>query len=508
MNLYRKYRPQTFKDVVGQEHVKAAIVGQLEAGDAAHAYVFSGPRGVGKTTIARLIAKSLNCTERAHGSAEPCGTCQSCVAITEGRAMDVMEIDAASHTSVEHVREHILERVRVAPMHQKHTVFIIDEAHMLSKSAFNALLKTLEEPPAHVVFMLATTELHKIPDTIVSRCQRYQFFMLSPEVMMKRLKGMCEAEGKRVDDDVLREVAYRSGGSQRDAESLLDQLLHLEQSHITRERAVTVIPMTDLGQVKAFLEGWAQRRPQTSIQTLQSVMEGGTDLNGFTARVLEVLRGVLLHRLGAISESMAYTHVQFEDFASVLKEVSDARLTDMLEAAQVAATAPAHEALPQLPLELATIRVCGDGDTVTPPVAPSASAVHFMETIEDSTTVAVSDEDNASAQAGVGSVAAIALEDVKSRWSTFQSKLRKKHASLPLAMELAEPISVDGCAIAIRVPFAFYAETVNAGQNNRLLSTLMSEVLGSTVSIKAVYETSGNAVVDSVVDAFGGVVQE
>ncbi len=182
---------------------------QLEEGQTAHAYLFSGPRGVGKTTTARLLAKAVNC--EAPEGIEPCGKCSSCEAITLGSAFDLIEIDAASHTGVDDVRDNIIERVRVAPTQLKKTVFIIDEVHMLSKSAFNALLKTLEEPPESVMFVLATTELHKIPDTIISRCQRYEFQTLSTELMSRRLLMLAKNEGVKIDDDVIAEVARRSG---------------------------------------------------------------------------------------------------------------------------------------------------------------------------------------------------------------------------------------------------------------------------------------------------------
>src|SRR3989339_1549320 len=201
--LYRKYRPQKFSDLIGQDHIGKVLEGELATGRIAHAYIFSGPRGVGKTTVARIFARALNCENRKDGASEPCQTCDACKDILQGSAMDVIEIDAASNTGVDHVREHIIENSRFAPTRLKYKIFIIDEVHMLSGSAFNALLKTLEEPPAHVVFMMATTELHKVPDTIISRCQRFAFLRIELPAIVNLLKTVVQAEKIKLAPGVL-----------------------------------------------------------------------------------------------------------------------------------------------------------------------------------------------------------------------------------------------------------------------------------------------------------------
>ena len=206
--LYRKYRPQKFAQVTGQEHIITTIVNEIATGQVAHAYLFSGPRGTGKTTTARLLAKAVNCETRANGASEPCDTCLSCVEISAGRNIDVIEIDAASHTGVDNVRENIIDNAQFKPTKSKWKVFIIDEVHMLSTSAFNALLKTLEEPPAHVIFILATTELHKLPLTIISRCQRFNFHKIPLEQMRARLQELASSEEVKIDDEVMESVWY------------------------------------------------------------------------------------------------------------------------------------------------------------------------------------------------------------------------------------------------------------------------------------------------------------
>jgi len=224
--LYRKYRPQTFSEIIGQEHVVKTLTNAIASDAVSHAYLFSGPRGSGKTTIARLLAKAVNCHERKGGQFEPCNKCSSCLEIMEGRSLDLIEIDAASHGGIDGIRE-LRDGIKFSPNKEKYKVFIIDECHQLSKDAANALLKTLEEPPPYAIFVLATTEIHKMIPTIISRTQRFDFRKLTLEEIMKRLEIICEKEKAKVDKSVLEFVALNSGGSIRDAESLLDQVFTL-----------------------------------------------------------------------------------------------------------------------------------------------------------------------------------------------------------------------------------------------------------------------------------------
>ncbi|MFH1714260.1 MAG: DNA polymerase III subunit gamma/tau, partial [Candidatus Nealsonbacteria bacterium] len=222
--LYRKYRPKTFSEIVGQEHVVQTLTNALSLGLISHAYLFSGPRGSGKTTIARLLAKSLNCQNRKEGSFEPCNKCDSCLEIMENRSMDLIEIDAASHRGIDEMKE-LIEGIKFSPSKSKYKVFIIDESHQLTKEAANALLKTLEEPPSHAVFILATTEIHKMIPTIISRCQRFDFRKLTLSEIVRRLEYVAKKEKTKIEKPALELIALNSGGAVRDAEGLLDQVL-------------------------------------------------------------------------------------------------------------------------------------------------------------------------------------------------------------------------------------------------------------------------------------------
>ena len=213
MALYLKYRPQDFSSIIGQEHIVKTISNQIIHNKINHAYLFSGPRGVGKTTLARVIAKAVNCENRQDKNFDPCNQCSSCQEITHSRAIDVIEIDAASHTGVDNVKENIIDNVQFKPTKSKYKVFIIDEVHMLSTSAFNALLKTLEEPPEHIIFILATTELHKLPATIISRCQRFAFKKIPHETMNKHLENIAKAEKIKITKEVLERIINNSNVS-------------------------------------------------------------------------------------------------------------------------------------------------------------------------------------------------------------------------------------------------------------------------------------------------------
>ncbi|HWP41190.1 MAG TPA: DNA polymerase III subunit gamma/tau, partial [Tepidisphaeraceae bacterium] len=265
--LARKYRSKTFDEVVGQSHVAQTLKRAIQTGRIAHAYLFCGTRGVGKTSMARILAKALNCQKSSAPTTEPCGQCTSCLAIARGEDMDVIEIDAASNTQVDKTREVIIENVQYRPAHSRFKVFIIDEVHMLSKASFNALLKTMEEPPEHVKFVLATTEPEKVPPTILSRCQRFDFRNISTREIAEHLEAICRAEKIQADEDALLLVARAGAGSMRDALSLLDRLLSIGEKQISVElveqslgmpRAQAIYELVQsigAGDVKAVLEG-------------------------------------------------------------------------------------------------------------------------------------------------------------------------------------------------------------------------------------------------------------
>ena len=294
--LYRKWRPQTLSGVVGQEHVTRTLLNALAQGRVAHAYLFCGPRGTGKTSTARILAKAVNCSR--NGKGEPCNECEQCVGVSQGSALDLIEIDAASNRGIDEVRE-LRERVNYSPAEAPFKVYIIDEVHMMTTPAFNALLKVLEEPPGHVIFILATTEAHRLPVTIVSRCQRFDFRRLSQGAVEGRLRELCEDEGVSIGDWAMKSVVRASEGSLRDAENLLEQLIvsygtNIEAEHLKELMGVSAgLPIVEVADGMLFgdLPG--------ALRALHGVAEQGLNLKHFHREMQEHLRRLLLLKAGA-----------------------------------------------------------------------------------------------------------------------------------------------------------------------------------------------------------------
>ena len=292
--LARKYRPQSFKEVYAQEHVTEILQSAIESARIAHAYLFTGPRGVGKTSLARIMAKSLNCE---HGpTKDPCNKCSNCVEITSGTSTDVIEIDGASNTGVDDIRE-LQRELLYAPSASKYKIYIIDEVHMLSKSAFNALLKTLEEPPANVIFIFATTEPQKVLPTIISRCQRYDFKRIPIESIVARLKEISINEGIKIDNESLYLIARKADGGMRDALSLMDQAISYCMDNISIEKVRQIFGLIPNQLYYQFMLYIKQKDAPALITELHQVFEQGTDLQEFISNMLEFIRILMLRKL-------------------------------------------------------------------------------------------------------------------------------------------------------------------------------------------------------------------
>ncbi len=294
--LYRKWRPQTLAEVVGQEPVTQTLLNALRTGRLAHAYLFCGPRGTGKTSTGRILAKAMNCLSPQDG--EPCNACSICEAITEGRAFDLMEIDGASNRGIDEIRD-IREKINFAPSVAKYKVYIVDEVHMLTEPAFNALLKTLEEPPAHAVFVLATTEVHKVPATILSRCQRFDFRRVPKSAIVGKLEQICGQEDIHIGPQALMLVAKAATGSLRDAENLLEQIVLHHGTDVTLDQAREELGITDDERVRELARHAVKGDIAAGFATINTLSADGVDLRQFTRSLAEYLRGLLLVKAGA-----------------------------------------------------------------------------------------------------------------------------------------------------------------------------------------------------------------
>ncbi|MCH8205389.1 MAG: DNA polymerase III subunit gamma/tau [Chloroflexi bacterium] len=364
---YRKWRPQRFDQVVGQEAVVRTLRHAVSQRRIAHAYLFCGPRGTGKTSTARILAKAVNCLSPQDG--EPDNECEVCRSVNEGRALDLIEIDAASNRGIDDIRS-LSEKIHFTPNEATYKVYIIDEVHMLTEPAFNALLKTLEEPPEHAILVLATTEPHKVPLTIISRCQRFDFRRISPDVIVDRLAQLCDDEGVEAAPEVLALVARTASGSLRDAENLLEQLVVSYGSPIVEEHARDLLDMGG-DEVALDLVGHiVARSVPDGLTAINKVAEQGSDLRSLHRGVMEYLRAVMLLTTGAGS-SLGYA----DDTAARLAKLAEAESVDRVVHALKAFSKAdlRHDTASPLPLELALVEACAE--PAPPPVrAPAAPA--------------------------------------------------------------------------------------------------------------------------------------
>ena len=305
--IARKWRPQSFEEVTGQEAITRTLRNAIEHQRLHHAYLFSGARGVGKTTTARLLAKALNCHKAKQPTATPCRTddpdqCASCREISESRSIDVLEIDAASNTGVDNVRDAIISSVGIAPARDRYKIFIIDEVHMLSNQAFNALLKTLEEPPPRVVFIMATTERHKVPETILSRCQQFEFRTIATAKILERLRLIAKAEKITIPDDALREIARAGDGSMRDAQSALDQVISFAGDKINKEDVEMALGVAGADILTRIMDAIAENKPADAINVVDDIVMRGHDLRNFCRDLLAHFRDLLITKVSASEE--------------------------------------------------------------------------------------------------------------------------------------------------------------------------------------------------------------
>jgi len=319
--FYRKYRPKDFSEVINQKITVQILTNAISKNQIAHAYLFAGPRGTCKTTLARIFAKAINCEKRKEGEFEPCNKCSSCSDINESRALDLIEIDAASNRGIDEIRE-LREGIRFSPVRSKYKVFIIDEAHQLTKEAFNALLKTLEEPPAYAVFILVTAEPEKMPATILSRVQRYDFKRLSLNDIIKRLEYISKKEDLKVHDEALRLIALSSGGGLRDAESLLGQISIIKDGKISLEDVELLIGSVNFAKIKDFIDLMVKKDKSGAIKFINEIHENGYDLSEFNKGIIGYLRRLLIIKIS-------------NDLADLLKEeITDDELNILVKQAE------------------------------------------------------------------------------------------------------------------------------------------------------------------------------
>lgn len=357
--LYRKYRPKAFDQIIGQEHIVKTLENSINSESVSHAYLFSGPRGSGKTTMARIFAKAINCESK--NKDKPCNKCNSCVEINTGNSMDLIEIDAASHTGVEDVRE-LIDGLKFGPVKSKYKIFIIDECHQLSKAASNALLKTLEEPPAHAMFLLATTEAHKMIPTIISRCQRFDFKRLHVPEIIKKLEFIAKQEKITFEPSALSLIALNARGSFRDAESLLDKCISFsgKDGTVTTQEIKELLGVVEVSQISHFVDFLLAKQTKEALVFLNSLVEAGVDLQEFTKTLVFYLRQALLLKINPellAGESSGLSKEEIATMNGQVEKLTEKDLQTWLQLFIDAENSMKYAIILQLPLELVVIEI-------------------------------------------------------------------------------------------------------------------------------------------------------
>jgi len=493
--LYRKWRPRQWEQVIGQEHIVNTLKNAIRSNRVGHAYLFSGPRGTGKTTTARLLAKAVNCLD-GDFTQRPCDRCTHCLAVNESRFLDLIEIDAASNTSVDDIRD-LRDKINFSPSQGKYKVYIIDEVHMLSTAAFNALLKTLEEPPAHAIFILATTEVHKIPATVLSRCQRYEFRRIPVNEIVAQLQMLALEEKIDVEPDALTLIARQSTGSMRDAISLFDQLASAGET-ITLATTQTILGTATNQMVVALVSAILAKSPAAGLESIHKALDSGTDARQFARQIVEYLRSLLLVRLGN-SNQVDATIEQRTLMAQQAAAFDTERLLEVIRLFTAASSDSRSGWHPGLLLELSLAEAC-EPEKRLPAVEAVQKAVQeqvFPKASQPEPpgkTTPVIEEKHVSPQVNPipntietkneGTPGATpTLEEIRQNWRRIRDVLKQKSKPAEALLNSSKPVQIKEGVLILGFSTEVLKSKMETRENLDLTSQAISQVTGKSVTV-------------------------
>jgi DNA polymerase-3 subunit gamma/tau len=501
--FYRKWRPQTLAEVVGQAQVTRTLANALASGRVSHAYLFYGPRGTGKTSTGRILAKALNCLT--NGKGEPCNECDMCRAITEGRALDVIEVDAASNRGIDEIRD-LREKVNYAPNQARNKVYIIDEVHMLTKEAANALLKTLEEPPPYVVFILATTEAHKVPATIMSRCQRFDFRRISRADVTSKLARICQTEGIKLEAEGLNLIARSATGSLRDAENLLEQLTTYYGKEIGLPQVQAILGITGDQRARELVGHIVAGDAAGGVAAINSVNSDGLDLRQFNREVVEYLRQLLLVKTG----SEDAVDLTAEDRAELKELASKTSLAKISKAIKLFGQLElGFDNYSTLPLELALVDCIQPAEEKPttqaryepPPVkkAPPAQppVAKAEPAAEPKPQTKPKAKETVSPAAGLGSE----IERLRLNWREVMAQapeeVKRSPAIAILRSAGVKPVEIQGDTVILAFKYPIHKDRMETVENQQVARAVISNFLGRSCRVSCVYEPEDNHLVEA-----------
>ena len=482
MVLYRKYRPQTLSDLIGQDVVKKTLLDAFATNKLSHAYLFVGPRGTGKTSTARILAKMINCKEKT----PPCNKCDTCISITDGSNLDLIEIDAASNRGIDDVRS-LRENIRLSPSGQGKKIYIIDEVHMLTTEAFNALLKTLEEPPEHAIFILATTEVNKIPTTIISRVTRVDFKRALPADIIKSLQLVAKEERLEIEAGALNLLAKKADGSFRDGVKLLDQLSGAGK--VTIKSVLDNLAVAPFDGVIGILESLSKRDTTKVLTAINTQLESGASARELTLQLMEVSRSLVLLKNDLndlVKEDLGSDH--FEIVKNLAASFSNKDLSYILDKLQDSFEKLKFASIPSLPLELALVELCVNMDPVSASSGYEAPlGTSRSETFSSSPDLVMGlsrDKESAPETSPIVSLPQISADPnsdevtlLKEKWTFILESIRPDNFSLEALLRSVKIASAEGGVVILEVPYSFHQRILEAPKSKDLLESVMSEVL-------------------------------